>query len=657
MPSRPDPDALLRRIDADAPMLERREGRLKVFLGASPGVGKTYEMLREALDAKAQGVDVVAGYVEPHGRIETETMLGGLEVLPFREVTYRGIRLREFDLDAARARRPQLVLVDELAHTNADGSRHRKRWQDVLELLRHGIDVYTTVNVQHVESLRDVVAGITGVVQQETVSDGVFDRADTIELVDVPIDELLARLSAGKVYLPEQARAARQRFFRPGLLTALRQIALRFVADRVDRQMEVYRRAEPEPGAWKTRDRLVVALAPDASADALVRAARQMADRLGAPWTVVHIEPTTGLSDARRAAVQQALTRAESLGGRTVTLISDRPVDALLDAARRDNATRIVVGPPTHARWQDRLRRSFVDALIRSADGIDVLVTTGHAEEKALAPASHRRAASPAWAYAAAAAVVGSVVGLCDLMLDFELVNVAMLLLASVVLVAMRLGRGPTILATALSLLGFNFFFIPPRYTFAVQAEYAVSFVTMGVVALLVGNLTLRLRATGEAASARAQRSDALYRLGRDLIAVDRTADVLKRGLAHIARTFDVRVVALLPDADGHLGGVIAQGGSPRLDANEAAVARWAYGNGRPAGRFTQTLPEAKAYHLPLHAASRTLGVLALFPKQDADVLDAEARQQLEGFSNQIALALMRSDLGAWIGDRESPRS
>ena len=655
--TRPDPEALLRRMQADG-TAPRVEGRLKVFLGASPGVGKTYEMLLQAIELKKQGVDVVAGYVEPHGRADTEGMLAGFELVPFREIDYKGIKLREFDLDATRARKPALVLVDELAHTNAESSRHAKRWQDVLELLRHGIDVYTTVNIQHVESLRDVVAQITGVIVRESVPDSVLERAEKIELVDVPTDELLKRMADGKVYVPAQASAATQNFFRKGNLIALRQLALRYVADRVDAQMNVYRQADAGAAMWATRDRIVVCVSPHAAASArLIRATKRIATRLGAPWFAVHVEPPTGLSDGDRAGVQGAFALAETLGGETVSLASDRVVDEVLAFARKENVTRIVVGPPTRSRWRQAIGRgSFVDALVRGAGGIEVLVTTG--DDGAAAPSRTRLIArSSPWAYAAAAGAVATVVVVNEVLFDFELVNVAMMLLAAIVLVAARLGRGPSLLATFLSAGAFNFFFVPPRYTFAIESEYLVSFAVMIAVALMIGSLTVRVQAAAQAARVRERRTDALYRLGRDLVAVSQTSEVLKRGLARIAETFDAHVVALLPNEEGRLTSVLAHGGSARLDAKEQAVASWTFENGRIAGRKTTTLPLADGLYVPIAAADRTLGVFALFQSGERAALTPDAQHLLDSFVNQIALALLRSDLSAWIGARPAAQT
>lgn len=653
--ARPDPDALLHRLQAEderAAAGGARRGRFKVFLGMSAGVGKTFEMLREALDLRARGVDVVAGYVEPHGRVETERMLAGIETLPFREVAYSGITLREFDLDAALARRPEVCLVDELAHTNAEGSRHPKRWQDVAELLEAGIDVYTTVNVQHVESLTDVVARITGAVVRETVPDRVVEDADTVELVDLAPGELIQRLDAGQIYPPDRARQARRGFFRDENLTALRQIALRFVADRVDARLETLRRAAPGRATWAARERVLVCVSPSPTSDGLVRAAKRLAGGLQAPLYAVFVEPPSGVAASARARVDDTLRMAESLGATTAVVSGLRPVDAVLDYARRENVTRIVVGKPTHPRWRDRLGGSFLDAIVRESGPVEVVATSGETLEGARLPASadrYVRSRSPAAHFALAAGAVGAVVlALLPIHGAITLADEAMALQLAVLGVSVRLGRGPSVLAAVLAGFSYNFFFLPPRFTFLVAPSHVVTFVGMLAVALVVAALAGRVRDAAGAARVRERRTDALYRLARDLVAVQRTPEVLKRTVARVGDTFAVHVVALLPDEERRLQSVIAHGGPARLPAKEQAVAEWAYTHGRPAGRRTDTLAAADGLYLPLAAGGHSLGVLALFTGEDR-VLSADEWALAEAFTNQAALALKRSDLAGWI--------
>ena len=656
-PGRPDPDALLRRLqaedDRDHAGADRR-GRLKVFLGMSAGVGKTFEMLREALDLAAAGTDVVAGYVEPHGRVETERMLDGLEALPHREVAYAGTTVREFDLDAALARRPAVCLVDELAHTNAEGSRHAKRWQDVEELLDAGIDVYTTVNVQHVESLRDVVARITGVVVRESVPDRVVEQADTVEVVDVSPGELVRRLDAGKIYPADRARQARQSFFTEANLTALRQIALRFVADRVDTRLEALRRAAPTPATWAARERVLVCVSPSPAAVGLVRAAKRLAGGVQAPLYAVFVEPPAGLTEAARARVDATLRVAAGLGAETAVVGGLDPVAAVLDFARRENVTRIVVGKPTHPRWRDRLGGSFLDAVVRQSGSIEVLVTAGEGDDGASAAgtsagerAARRR--SPPAHYALAAGAVGLAAAVAfPFSAVLGLADVAMWMLLAVLGVALRLGRGPSALAAVAAALATNFLFIPPLFTFLVQPGYLLTFVGMLAVALVVAALAARTRDVADAARERERRTDALYRLARDLVAVQRTPEVLKRTVARVGETFGLHAVALLPGESGRLESVIAHGGPARLPAREEGVAGWAFDHGRAAGRRTDTLAAADGLYLPFVAGGQPLGVLALFPGPDR-VLAADEMALVEAFVNQAALALRRSDLAGWI--------
>ena len=650
---RPDPDALLRRLqtDGDARDGTDRRGRLKVFLGMSAGVGKTFEMLREALDLAARGVDVVAGYVEPHGRVETERMLDGLEALAHREIPHAGTTVREFDLDAALARRPAVCLVDELAHTNADGSRHAKRWQDVDELLDAGIDVYTTVNVQHVESLRDVVARITGVVVRESVPDRVIEQADTVEVVDVSPGELVARLDAGRIYPPERARQARQHFFTEANLTALRQIALRFVADRVDARLETLRRAAPGATTWAARESVLVCVSPSPASAGLVRAAKRLAGGLQAPLYAVFVEPPAGLAESARARVDATLRVAAGLGAETAVVGGLSPVAAILDYARRENVTRIVVGKPTHPRWRDRLGGSFLDAVVRQSGAIEVLVTAGEGDDGASAAGGERpdRRRSPPVHYASAAAAVGLAAAVAfPFSAVLGLADVAMWMLLAVLGVALRLGRGPSALAAVAAALATNFLFIPPRFTFLVQPGYLFTFVGMLAVALVVAALAARTRDVADAARERERRTDALYRLARDLVAVQRTPEVLKRTVARVGETFGLHAVALLPGEDGRLESVIAHGGPARLPAREEGVAGWAFSHGRAAGRRTDTLAAADGLYLPFVAGGQPLGVLALFPGPDR-VLAADEMALVEAFVNQAALALRRSDLAGWI--------
>ena len=541
---RPDPDQLLERVRADEARQAR--GKLKVFFGAAAGVGKTYAMLEAARARQAAGVDVVIGWVETHGRAETEALLPGLERLPPRTVEYRGATLREFDLDAALARRPALILVDELAHTNAPGSRHAKRWQDVTELLAAGIDVYTTLNVQHIESLNDVVARVTGVPTRETVPDSILEEADEVELVDLPPDDLIQRLRDGKVYFPAQAGEAVRKFFRKGNLIALRELALRTTAARVDAQMEVYRRDHAVPGIWPVAERILVCVSPSPLAARVVRAARRMAAGLRAEWVVVNVETpaTARLSEADRDRVIQTLRLAEQLGAETVTLTGHDVPAEVLAYARRRNVTRIVLGKPARPRWRELLFGSVVNELVRQSGDIDVYVITGE-HEGPQPPAAERPAPPVDWGgYGQAAGIVAASArrwrGPC--FPTSRPPTSSWCTCWARCLTASRLGRGPAILASVLSVAAFDFFFVPPYLSFAVSdTEYFVTFVVMLGLAALISTLTARIRGQAEAARQRERRTAALYAMTRDLVSQRGLDELLRAATRHIAEVFGSR--------------------------------------------------------------------------------------------------------------------
>ncbi|HET9984649.1 MAG TPA: sensor histidine kinase KdpD [Longimicrobiales bacterium] len=644
---RPDPEAILARLRLEE--RPRARGRLKVFFGATAGVGKTYAMLEEAQERRQEGADVVVGYVETHGRTETEALVEGLEVLPRRTLEYRGVRLPEFDLDAALERHPQLILVDELAHTNAEGSRHAKRWQDVEELLAAGVDVYTTLNVQHIESVNDLVARVTGVRVRETVPDSVLERADELELIDLPPEELLKRLGEGKVYVPEQAQRAAESFFSKANLTALRQLALRTVAERVDTQMRVYRRAGAVRETWPLAERVLVGVGPAPSSQRLVRATKRMADRLGAEWIAAFVETPAyaGWSEADRGRVWDTLRLAEQLGARTVTLSGSDPVEEILSYARAQNVSKLVVGKPTHPRWRDRIFGSIVEAMARRSGDIDVYVIAAAEEE--VGPAPRRPPPErPAWAgYLWAAAAVAACTALGMAMASrFERTNVAMVYLLAVVAIALRFGRGPSIFAAVFSVLAFDFMFVPPYYTFAVSdTQYLITFAVMLVVALAVGTLTVRMRRQAEASRQRERRTAALYQMGRGLVESTDSVQALDTGLRQIEEVFECRAVALLPDAAGQLRPWPATASGLPLDTRERGVADWVYANGRAAGAGTDTLPGAAALYLPLRASGRTLGVVGVIAKDPRRLRDPEQLHLLEAFVDQLAVAVERDRL------------
>jgi two-component system sensor histidine kinase KdpD len=649
---RPDPDALLARVQAEE--AQQARGKLKIFFGAAAGVGKTYAMLEAAHARRAEGVDVVVGWVDTHGRAETEALLQGLEVLPRRPLAYRGATLYEFDLDAAQARRPALLLVDELAHSNAPGSRHAKRWQDVAELLEAGIDVYTTVNVQHLETLNDVVAQITGVIVRETVPDSILERADEVELVDLPPDDLLQRLREGKVYVPRQVERALHNFFQKGNLIALRELALRRMADRVDDQMQVYRRTHDIAEVWPTTERLLVCVSPSPLAARLVRAARRMAARLRAEWLVVYVETpaTLQLPEADRDRVVQTLRLAEQLGAETVTLSGQKVNEELLNYARTRNVSKIVVGKPKRMRWRDRIFGSVVDDLVWGSDEIDVYVLSGEADT--LRPqAAHmleRHSDWPAYGWGLAVVVLCTVLAWLVFPFFGES-NLIMIYLLGVVAVARRSGRGPSILASVLSVVAFDFFFVPPYLTFAVSdVEYLVTFAVMLLVALIISAQTVRLRQQAEAARQRERRTAALYAMSRDLANARDTNDILQAATRHISEVFESQVVLLLPDVNGHLQtrGTGAQRDVAghqtfTLDAKELGVAQWVYEHQQMAGLGTATLPSTQALYVPLIASRGVVGVLGVRPDLPRRLLALEQVHLLETFASQTALAIERA--------------
>ncbi len=644
--TRPDPDALLARVKEEE--ARRRRGKLKLFFGAAAGVGKTYAMLEAAREQRENGVDVVGGYVELHGRGETEALLRDLEVLPRRAVEYRGTTLQEFDLDAALARKPALILVDELAHTNAPGSRHAKRWQDVVELLEGGIDVYTTVNVQHVESLNDVVAKITGVVMRETVPDAVFEQADEVELIDLPPDHLLQRFREGKVYVPGQAEEAVHNFFRKGNLIALRELALRATADRVDAEMRRYRSEHAIGGVWPTAERIVVCVAPGPGAARLVRAAKRMADQLGAEWIAAYVETPAQLrlpAEARDSVVQ-TMRLAEQLGGQTITLSGDTMSEVILAFARDRNVTKIVVGKPRRTLWQRIVLGSIVDALVKGSGDIDIYVISGGREDDAPIAPVRRRATGTDWtAYGRALAAVALTTGVAWVVAPIsELSNVVMLYLLGIVIVAMRSGLGPSLFAAVLSVAAFDVFFVPPYLAFGVHdLRYLFTFIVMLVVGVVISRLTVRTRAQAEAAHHRERQTAALYAMSRELARTPGLDALLGVAARHVGEVFRSQVVVLLPGDHGTLRAW--EGGQFAVDANELGVGRWVFEHAQPAGLSTATLPGASALYVPLIASTGPAGVLGVRPA-DAHAMDDPARlHQLETFAAQTALALERARL------------
>jgi two-component system sensor histidine kinase KdpD len=649
---RPDPDELLEKIQRQEARAGR--GRLKVFFGACAGVGKTYAMLTAAQGLHAQGADLVVGVAETHGRSETAHLLEGLEVLPPRRIAYRGRWLTEFDLDAALARHPRLILVDELAHSNVRGSRHPKRWQDVEELLAAGIDVYTTVNVQHLESLNDIVGHITGIRVRETVPDHVFDQADEVVLVDLPPDELLQRLKEGKVYLPDQAQTAIQNFFRKGNLIALREIALRRTADRVDAQMRDYRADQAIQQVWPARERILVCVGPNAGGEQLVRAAARLAASLKADWLAIYVETPRlqRLGAVRRDALLATLRLAQELGAATATLAADDLASSILTYARSRNVSKLVIGRSRRRALSRLLDPPLPDRLSELAADLDVYVVSRSVDEKpgqassgtpaGLLLETPHDAGWPGYGWAAAiCAVVSLVAAAAQLVVDLE--NVIMLYLLGVVWATVRFGRGPGLLASFLSVLTFDFFFVPPPLSFTVRdTQYLLTFAMMLTVALIISSLAARLRYQARIATYRERRTNALFDLGKELAGALTTAQIIDIGCRHLRGEFRAQVALLLPDARDEVHPARAGETAACLRSPDLGVAQWVYDHQEPAGLGTHTLPASPALYLPLRAPMRTRGVLALAPEEPRLIALPEQYRLLETFAAQIALALER---------------
>ncbi|MEA3178974.1 MAG: two-component system, OmpR family, sensor histidine kinase KdpD [Gammaproteobacteria bacterium] len=652
---RPDPDQLLAHVQAEEARAKR--GRLRIFFGASAGVGKTFAMLEAAHTVRTTNpaTDVVVGYIEPHGRADTERLLEGLELLPTLAVKYRGIVRQEFDLDAALARRPGILLVDELAHSNVIGGepapRHPKRWQDIEELLEAGITVWTTVNVQHLESLNDLVAQITGIRQRETLPDRVFDEADDIELIDLPPDDLLARLHAGKVYVAGEVATAVERFFRTPNLMALRELALRRVADRV----EAAARALPSNrGRGRfAGDRILVAVGPDEQAEQLVRAGKRMADALDAGWIVVYVETPAllSLSESERDRRIDVLRLAESLGAEAVTLDGPSVAATLVEYAQTRNATRVIVGSAKRKGWWTWFQSSTSAQLINSARGFDVITIATAGEPGRRAGSSGGVSGLPtqikwdryAWGVVTTAACTAVAFVLYP---RFELSNLVMVYLLGVTLSGLRFGRGPSVLVSLLNVAAFDFFFVPPRYTFAItDGQYIVTFAVMLIIALVIASLMASIRQQTRVAGARERRTALLYAMSRELAATRGLSSLAQVAVSHVAEVFQCKAVILLPDATGKL----RYPRDPRLDVSfrraDLAVAQWVVDHGQRAGLGSDTLAATPGLYLPLGDERQRLGVLAVRPGNQRRVLLPEQRHLLETFAGQIGLALERARL------------
>jgi two-component system sensor histidine kinase KdpD len=646
--NRPSPEALLEAARRE----DERVGKLRIFVGAAPGVGKTYEMLLQAHARKKDGYDVVAGIVETHGRKDTEALLTGLEVVPRRHVQYKEQSLEEMDLDAIIARRPQIVLVDELAHTNAEGSRHPKRYLDVEELMNRGIDVYTTVNIQHIESLNDVVAQITHVRVRETVPDAVFDRADAVELVDLTPDDLIQRLKEGKVYVPRQAERALEHFFSPANLTALRELALRRTAERVDEQLLTEMQAHAIQGPWAAGERILVCISDDPRCAGLVRYAKRLADRLHGPWLALYVEGRRSLqlSEEARDRIADTLRLAEALGGEAITLpASDRQIaDDVIAYAQANNVTQIVIGKTSRTRWFEILHGSVVHDLVRRSGNISVHVIAGDTiaggpiPKKSVRAAEGRDAFDP-YPYVLALGAVALALAISEIIAAWiGGINSDLVFLTAIVAVAVRFGLLPSLLASVASSLAYNFFFLPPIYTFTItDPANVIAFGLFTLVAIVVSSVAARGRTQAHAATERARVAESLYSFSRKLAGAGTLDDVLWATAYQTALMLKVRVVLLLPEH----GSIAVKAGYPPediLDDADLAAAKWAWENNRAAGRGSDTLPGAKRLFLPMHTGRGAIGVMGIDSDKPGPLLTPDQRRLMDALRDQGALAIER---------------
>ncbi|MFA4849353.1 MAG: sensor histidine kinase KdpD [Methanoregula sp.] len=643
---RPDPDLLLAHIQDEE--RQKCRGRLKIFLGYIAGVGKTYEMLHAAHLRKREGVDVQVGYVETHERAETEALVEGLVIIPRKIIEYRNVTLPEMDLDAILAIRPQLVLVDELAHTNAPGSRHLKRYQDVEELLDAGIDVYTTLNVQHVESLNDVVAQITGIIIRETIPDRVIDEANEIELVDLAPPELLQRLREGKVYVPDMAARAQEKFFNEGNLFALRELALRRAAERVDDQMLAYMQTRAIPGPWGAGDSLLVCIGPGPLSERLVRTARRQADRMTAPWCALYVETPSHhrLSKEAKEQVSKTLQLAGKMGATTATVFGINVAATAIDYARKHNITRIIIGKTLRPRWQEFVFGSVVDQLIHNSGTIDVYVISSPEKKSPQSVTMEPLLpATPPKDYVASLVLVATITAIGWLIHSFiSPVNLAMLYMLGVVAVAWRRGLRPAIFTAVIGVLAFDFFFVPPYLSFRVSdTEYLITFAGMIVVGALISILVARAREHADAAQIREKETGTLYALSQDLARAVDVDSIITAVTKHIREIFQWECVFLLPDENR----LVVRMTSPNLNLNadDIAVATWAFQHGAIAGYDTDTLHGSPLRYMPLQSSEEVMGIMGVKPSEPDGIITHEQERILTAFANQVALALERVNL------------
>ncbi|KTD71140.1 MULTISPECIES: DUF4118 domain-containing protein [Legionella] len=636
--NRPDPNALLQQVIEEEQQKQR--GKFKIYLGAAPGVGKTHSMLLEAMQEQAKGLDIVVGIVESHGRIEIEEILKNFVVLPKVTIDYHGKQIQEFDLNAALKRNPGLILMDEMAHTNVSGVRHKKRWQDIKELLDRGIDVCTTLNVQHIESLNDDVSQIIHAPVQETVPDAMIERANTIELVDLAPEDLLKRLSEGKVYVPKQARLAAEFYFRKGNLMALRELALRTLAKRVNTQVLLYRQGQGIKHIWPIMEKILVCVGPGPESHKLIRAAKRMATSLQADWIAVYVDSTrTQLSITQRNQAIRNLFFAEQLGAETHILMAYDLVKEIINFAREQNVTLIMICKQIRTRWKNFFFRSLADEILRYSGEIDVYtITMASKRSREKSPLKPQTS----WFYYLLSTSIVAVTTLVNYFI-YPLVNetsITLVYLIGMICIALLGLTGPAILGIFLSIFIYDYWFIPPYYSFLIaQSDYFFTLLMMFIMALIICQLTLVTRRQSEIARLAEYQTSVLYTLSRRLSRTRGIVRLLRTGVNFISEIFHCEIIALLPKNERLVVRARAQS-HQELDEKEYSIAQWVFELGQKAGSGTDTLSFSNALFIPLLGARGTMGVLRVQPTKNGDYMTPEKIQLLESCANQIALAI-----------------
>ncbi|MBI4650732.1 sensor histidine kinase KdpD [Candidatus Desantisbacteria bacterium] len=650
---RPNPDNILKMVKDE----DSHRGKIKIFFGAVAGVGKTYAMLESARLRKKEGIDIVVGHIETHKRVDTESLLEGLEILPSMIIKYKNVTLHEFDIDAAIKRNPKIILVDELAHTNAPGLRHTKRWQDIEELLEKGINVYTTLNVQHCESVNDIVSQITGITVRETVPDTFIERSNDIELVDLPSEELLKRLKEGKIYLGEQKEHAAENFFQPGNLIALRQLALRYTAHNVDSKLQAYKEAHSIKKIWNVSDKFLVCISSSPTAIRLIRAGKRIASNLKVDWIVAYVEIPAFLKEEDKKRISDMMRLAETLGAETATLSGQDVAETLISYARSKNITKIIIGKPLRPRWKEFFFGSVIDNFARKSDEIDLYLLSGDRQHDEIIKSTSMKISPFSWKN------FGFTIGiifLCTiinklLLSSLALVNLILIYFSGVTCVAFRYGRRMSIIASFLSVLFFDFFFVPPYFSFAVtDVEYFITFIVMLIVGFTIAHLTGQLKRQTIAMRLREDRTQALYSISRDLSKSSYPDELFKIALNHIQNFFKCRAVIYIPDINNNLTANFGEIKELNLSANDYTVVEWVYEHKKNAGKNTDTLPGwSKGMYLPFTGVEKTVGVLGIFPEDDK-FKDPDQLHMLEMFVNQTALAVEGAELARAAIDAKS---